>query len=432
MANASNETISSEAVHERYERVAYWEIVWQQFRKNRLAIFGMACIFMLILLAIFAPLIALNKPFYLTVDGKTSYPFFAALFDRLFFENGVDVFFNLAMVTFPLHLIAFFIVRAVKGKEFRYFWPKLVLILFVVHMVAYVGVMFSPSTHPYRDYKSLIARSEKAGKSVDYLFPPVRHSYREYDLSERNPRPPSWLGKLSLGNAISPAFWWSHRNNLIGTDKEGRDVFTRMLYGTRISLTIGVIAVSIYISIGIVLGSLAGFFGGKVDMIISRFTEIMICFPVFFLILTMAAFIEKRSIFHIMVLIGITRWTGPARLVRGEFLKLKNLDYVQAAKALGMSRTRIIFGHVLPNAISPVLVAATFGIASAILTESSLSFLGLGDPSAPSWGELLSVGRQDKKLWLILTPGLAIFFVVSVFNLVGEGLRDALDPKLRQ
>ena len=314
----------------------------------------------------------------MTVDGKTSYPFFAALFDRLFFENGVDIFFNLAMVTFPLHVIAFFVVRKVKGAEFRYFWPKLLGILFLVHLIVYVAIMWSPVTHPYRNYKRPHRPLRVRGEAGGLPLPARAHSYREYDLSERNPRPPSWLEEITFGRALSPSFWWKHRNNLIGTDKEGRDVFTRMLYGTRISLTIGVIAVSIYVSIGIVLGSLAGFFGGKVDMVISRFTEIMICFPVFFLILTLAAFIEKRSIFHIMVLIGITRWTGPARLVRGEFLKLKNLDYVQAATALGMSRARIIFGHVLPNAISPVLVAATFGIAAAILTESSLSFLGPG------------------------------------------------------
>jgi peptide/nickel transport system permease protein len=145
----------------------------------------------------------------------------------------------------------------------------------------------------------------------------------------------------------------------------------------------------------------------------------------------LAAFIENRSIFHVMIIIGVTSWTGVARRVRAEFLKHKALEYVDAARALGISRRRIIFRHILPNAIAPVLVSATFGIAAAILIESSLSFLGIGDLSVPSWGETLNTGRVEGKLWLILAPGAAIFFVVTIFNLVGEALRDALDPKLR-
>jgi peptide/nickel transport system permease protein len=158
--------------------------------------------------------------------------------------------------------------------------------------------------------------------------------------------------------------------------------------------------------------------------------EVMICFPSFFLILTIAALIEERSIFHVMLIIGLTSWTGVARLIRAEFLKNVNLEYVQAARALGIRQDRIIFRHILPNAIAPVLVTATFGVASAILVESSLAFLGIGDLTVASWGETLNTGRTEGKLWLVLAPGLAIFFVVSIFNLVGEGLRDALDPKL--
>jgi peptide/nickel transport system permease protein len=168
-----------------------------------------------------------------------------------------------------------------------------------------------------------------------------------------------------------------------------------------------------------------------VDNLISRLIEVMITFPSLFLILTLAALIEERSIFHVMVIIGVTSWTGVARLVRAEFLRQKGLDYVQAALAMGLKSRRVIFLHILPNAISPALVSATFGIASAILIESSLSFLGVGDLSVASWGETLNTGRVEGKLWLVLAPGFAIFFVVTVFNLVGEGVRDALDPKLR-
>jgi peptide/nickel transport system permease protein len=150
------------------------------------------------------------------------------------------------------------------------------------------------------------------------------------------------------------------------------------------------------------------------------------------LILTLAALIKERSIFHVMLIIGVTSWTGVARLVRAEFLKHKGLEYAQAARALGIPVRRIIFGHILPNASAPVLVSATFGIASAILVESSLAFLGVGDASVASWGETLNAGRIEGRIWLILAPGFSIFFVVTVFNLVGEGLRDALDPKLRR
>jgi peptide/nickel transport system permease protein len=262
------------------------------------------------------------------------------------------------------------------------------------------------------NYRTLVAEEQQAGRHPTAVFPLHRYSYRETDPSR----------SLLAPSARHP----------VGTDTEGRDVLARMLYGTRISLTIGVVAVALYVVIGVVIGALAGYFGGKVDTLLSRLIEVMICFPTFFLILTLAALIEKRSIFHVMIIIGVTSWTGVARLVRAEFLKHKGLEYVQAARALGIPSRRIIFGHVLPNASAPVLVSATFGIASAILVESSLAFLGIGDLTVASWGETLNAGRLSNRLWLILAPGVAIFFVVTVFNLVGEGLRDALDPKLRR
>jgi ABC-type spermidine/putrescine transport system permease subunit II len=182
----------------------------------------------------------------------------------------------------------------------------------------------------------------------------------------------------------------------------------------------------------LVLGALAGYFGGRVDLLIQRLIEVVICIPSLFLILSVAAFIEDRSIFHIMVIIAAVAWTTPARLVRAEFLRHRNLDFVAAARAIGYPQHTIIFAEILPNTLGPVLVSATFGVASAILTESTMSFLGLGDITVPSWGQMLNAGRTTSEWTLILAPGFAIFVTVSLLNLVGDGFRDAIDPKLRR
>jgi peptide/nickel transport system permease protein len=193
------------------------------------------------------------------------------------------------------------------------------------------------------------------------------------------------------------------------------------------------VAVSIYVLIGVIIGALAGYYGGVVDIVASRLIEIMLTIPTFFLIITVVAFLPP-SILNIMVVIGITNWPTVARLTRGEFLKAKSLDYVVAARALGATDVRTIFCHILPNTLAPVFVAATFGVASAILIESTLSFLGFGvPPSTASWGSILSNARQllPSGWWLTVFPGLAIFLTVTSYNLVGEGLRDAADPRFK-
>lgn len=245
------------------------------------------------------------------------------------------------------------------------------------------------------------------------IYPPVKYSPTQNDLLSILEQPSS--------------------KHIFGTDDRGRDVFSRMIHGTRISLSIGFVAVGIAVVIGIIMGSVAGYYGGKTDFIISRLFEIMITFPVFFLILTILAF-RDPSIYNIMIVIGATGWTGIARLVRGDFLKIRNYDYIAAEKCLGASDTRIMFRHILPNALSPVLVAATFGVAGAVLVESALSFLGFGvPPPTPSWGDVLSQSKKyvDFAWWLVIFPGLAIFITVTSFNLLGEGFRNVLDPKLR-
>jgi peptide/nickel transport system permease protein len=219
-----------------------------------------------------------------------------------------------------------------------------------------------------------------------------------------------------------------------GTDALGRDIFSRMAYATRVALSIGFVAVGIAALLGVILGSIAGYYGGKADNIIMRFADIMLCFPAFFLILSVIAIVGP-SIFNIMIIIGLTSWMGMARLIRAEILSLKTRDFVSASKALGASNTYIIVRHLIPNGIAPVLVSFVFGVAGAILTEAGLSFLGLGvQPPDPSWGNIIMEGKAVLGIgwWVILFPGMAILVTVLAFNLLGEGLRDALNPRLKK
>jgi peptide/nickel transport system permease protein len=245
-------------------------------------------------------------------------------------------------------------------------------------------------------------------------FVPIRYSPTETSLDEIMRKP----------SAI----------HVFGTDDVGRDVASRVVHGSRVSLSVGFVAVSIYVAIGVLIGAAAGYYGGLTDILASRLIEIMLTIPTLFLILTVVAFLPP-SIFNIMVVIGLTNWPTIARLTRGEFLKLRSQEYVVAARAMGARDLRTIFRHILPNALAPIFVAATFGVASAVLVESTLSFLGLGvPPSAASWGAILYTGRTmlPSGWWMTAFPGLAIFLTVTSYNLVGEGVRDAADPRLKR
>jgi len=336
---------------------SYRQIVSSQFKKNKLAVFSLHIIFILLFVFIFADFLANDKPIVMKYQGKTYFPVFREYGVNWFGMNWQDEF---------------------KSQQFK-----------------------------------ILKDSYEEGDWA--IYPVIPYSPNEYNL-EVKLQPPSAI-------------------HLFGTDELGRDVLSQMIHGARVSLLVGFVAVAIYVVIGIILGALAGFYGGLIDIIIQRMIEIMITFPRMFLIITIVAVMETQSIINIMVILGLTGWTGVARFTRGEFLKVKNEDYVAAAKALGFRDFRTIFRHVLPNTLTPVLVTATFGVAAAILIESGLSFLGFGaPPEQATWGSLLSSARDmlPSGWWLTTFPGLAIFVTVTVYNLVGEGLRDALDPRLKQ
>ena len=241
--------------------------------------------------------------------------------------------------------------------------------------------------------------------------------------------PTEWTGR-SANTVNSPPT----RLNWLGTDSKGIDIFARLVHGTRIALLVGFVSMGIAAAIGMVIGAVGGYFGGWIDTCLSRLTEVVMCVPTLVLILSLYALIRKPTIWHTMVIIGATGWTSIARLMRAEFLKIKQSDYVAAARVSGISPLKIILRYILPNALAPVLVPITFGIASAILLESGLSYLGFGAAprTNPSWGNIInSAGGNHQLWWLIVFPGLAVFLTVLAYNVIGEALQEATDPRLR-
>ena len=314
--------------------------------------------------------------------------------------NKTEVFFVL-FYFFVCFWIIFFLKRLPLPKIFSLSIFLIVIILALAHPV--------PKFNP-ENYKT---QYEELSESEWMIFPPVSFGYNENILKEQ---------------AEAPS-----RVHLLGTDTNGRDVLCRMIWGSRVSMTVGIVSVGIYSFIGIIVGLLAGFYKGKIDLILSRLIEIMICFPSFFLILTVMAYLNP-SILNIMVVIGVTGWPGIARLMRAEALRISAMDYINAARAIGVKPFRILSHAVFINGMAPVLVSATFGMADAILIEAALSFLGIGVPQpTASWGDILNNARNNIQglWWLTVFPGLVLFLTVTAYNTVGETLRDSLDPRLK-
>lgn len=376
MSESKDVTREELEARQKLQSPGYWALVWTQLKKNRDAMVGLWIISAIVLTALLAPVLANDQPIVAKYKGKVQFPAFTTYVD----------------IWVPWQSMR----NAMKS------WK--------------VGDSFPFGDH-YPDLGNLSWKQalEKDAANVSWsVMPPVPWHPNHFDATALKSQP-SDLHKL-------------------GTDDTGRDVFARIIHGCAVAVLVGVIAMGIASFIGITLGVTAGYFGGWVDLVLSRFTEIIMCFPTFFVIIAVISFLEK-SILNIMLVIGLFGWTGIYRLIRGEVLKCKSLDYVMAAKALGVPTRRIMFRQILPNAVAPVFVSVAFGIAGAVLTETSLSFLGFGDTSMPSWGEIVSQGRQyvtHGLTYLVIWPGLTIFITLTAFNLFGQGLRDAMDPRLRR
>lgn len=411
--------------------VSWGWLVWERFRLRRPARWGFYGLLALYGLACLGPLLCNQKPFFWRVTEAggavhTDWPLVREFFHP---ENAIDCLFNAMTVFWVLLGVGRLAVRwwPGAGAAQRAVWRGRAGLGLALAGVA--GMLAWATMTSYRlddaDYFRNHAQLAATDAAHAAVFAPVAYGPAEQILVEKLQAPGWWERSVRADSQDGRVHW-------LGTDNLGRDLFARLVLGTRISLAVGFVAVGIALVIGLLLGSLAGYYGGWVDMVISRFIEIVICFPTFFLILLVLGTVRKPGIFWIMLILGITGWPGIARLVRGEFLKLRGLDFVVAARALGLSDAKIILRHILPNALGPVYVAVSFGVAGAVLLETSLSFLGIGvQPPMPSWGEALhqAFAHIEQAWWLVLFPGVAIFATVMSFNLVGDGLRDAFDPR---
>lgn len=380
------------------KRQSYWRRILGQTFVRWGARLGLLWVGILALFGVFAPFLASSFPLLLSREGELSSPVLGYL-------QPLDV----------LFLVAFISVLLLIPVPVRMMRKLLILggVLAVTAAIAYAWVS-PPKLVIYEQYRV----AEAQGRYDWVLYAPVPFSPKDYQRDR---------GDTGLEAPLSNG----ERNHWFGTEQNGADVLSRMIHASRIALGIGFIATGIAMVLGVIIGGLMGYFSGVVDMLGMRLVEIFEAVPTLFLLLTFVAFFG-RSLYIMMVIIGITSWPGYARYVRAEFLRLRKQDFVQAADAAGLPLSSILFRHMLPNGMGPVLVSASFGVAAAILAEATLSFLGLGLVDDPSWGEMLNQAVQSSSFnwWMAAFPGGAIFLTVFAYNLIGEALRDAIDPYL--
>ncbi|MEW8534299.1 MAG: ABC transporter permease [Candidatus Thiodiazotropha endolucinida] len=379
-------------------RQSYWRRILGQTFIRWGARLGLLWVGILALVGVFAPFLASSFPLLLSHEGVIRSPV-------LNYLQPVDVLFLVAFIT----LLLLYPWQITLLRKFLI----MLSVLAVAALFAYLWVK-PQQLVIYEQYRV----ADAAGEYDWVVYAPVPFSPKDYQRDR---------GDTGLEAPLSQ----QSRAHWFGTEQNGADVLSRMVHASRIALGIGFVATGIAMLLGIIIGGLMGYFSGVVDILGMRLVEIFEAVPTLFLLLTFVAFFG-RSLYIMMVIIGITSWPGYARYVRAEFLRLRKQDFVQAAEAAGLPLPSILFRHMLPNGMGPVLVAASFGVASAILAEATLSFLGLGLVDDPSWGEMLNQAVQSSRFnwWMAAFPGGAIFLTVFAYNLIGESLRDAIDPYL--
>ena len=379
-------------------------------------------VMLFVVIAIYAPMLSGEVALVWWDDHGLAFPVISDLFNKWSYTKPHDLLFNIAVIMLPLVVVTGWLLR----KRWSLGRRIAVSVTIIVSLWLGCWIPFMPTDH---GWKAVWSKRPPSSQTIS--------AWHELDAEKHAPFAvfpliPTRYDSTAAGGVLRPPGTLNGDNgsrHWLGTDAFGRDVLAQMIFGARVSLTVGLFATGLSLLIGTILGAMSGYFGGWVDLVIQRAVEVMMTFPTFILILVVVA-MTGRDIFIIMSVIGLTGWAGTARLVRGEFLGQMVRDYVTAAESLGLPRYRIMFRHILPNALTPLIISATFGIAGAIGSESGLSFVGLGDSSVASWGVLMEQGRENIRYgWLIWAPGLAIFSLIISLNVLGNGVREALDPK---
>jgi len=477
---------------------SFWKNTWTQFKRQRLGLLALIVVFLFILMGIYAPFLASSKPIALQWEGKWYFPLFRYLFFKGFYTKPLDLFFNLLIFTFPLYLITLYLKQKKTlflvatllqfgGFFLLYFFPlkdpavspSLSLEKHEKVMEAFdsgdAEAIAETKSWEFRlrymnDYRKLgtLLRYVQRKAQHERVVAHLKRDDALYTLWETEVENEKKLERLSRSNAeyynerrawleeesktishlvmplIRPFHWEEDAGGSQKANRElpwweltrlsRKDFVAALIFGVRVSLVVGILAVTLQVLIGVPLGALAGYFGGKLDILLCRLLEIWESMPVFFMLLFTVAILQTKSIFLVMTVLGLFGWTSFSRYIRGEFFKQRNLAYVEACRSFGFSDRRIIFLHILPNALPPLLTLLPFAIMGAITSEAGLSFLGLGEETTPSWGVLMDEGRNafPSESYLLWPPAILLTILLIAIALVGDALRDAIDPKLHK
>jgi peptide/nickel transport system permease protein len=391
-------------------RQTYWAVVGRAYWRSRLSRIATVWTLGVILLSALVPFVANQSPLSAVIDGHREWPLLHDL-------TKVDFIWLIWIAAGAVYLLAHrWVGKRILDVEIlrarRNFW---LLAMMIAAILATVAVASLKTDYlDSRDYHQMA----RAGQLQHAIFVPWH-----WGFTDQEPLIPD------------RTYEFPTKDHWLGTDGNGRDAMARLLWGARVVLEIGLVSEVISLVIGVIYGALMGYFVGKVDLLGMRFVEIVESIPTLFLLITFVA-LFGRHLLMIMVILGLVGWTSIARFVRAEFLRMRQLDYVSAARALGLPLHNILFKHMLPNGLTPVIVTFTFGVAGNVISESILSFLGIGvEPPTPSWGSMLNEAgnpAETFRWWLAIAPGLMIFLTVFAYNIIGEGLRDAIDPRLNK